>query len=92
METITLLPDRPCRMDDRLTVTVHQIVEEWLPPDRRSVMLISLHMKTPEREADVSLSSDEPHLVWERYEFEYLGGWRSEVQLRIKRPGLGPQE
>jgi hypothetical protein len=91
-DTITLLPNQPYSIDDRLTVAVVGIGEIMYAPDKRTEMEISLHMKTPEKEKDISFTSDKPTLVWEGYEFEYLGGWTNEVRLKLKRTPFGPRK
>jgi hypothetical protein len=48
-------------------------------------MEISLQIKTSEKTESVIVTSDKPHIVWEDYEFDYLGGWRDEVKLKIKK-------
>jgi hypothetical protein len=81
---ITLYPHQIFQVDDRLVITVSQIVEEWYPPDRRSVMSVSLRMKCGSREETVNVTSDEPNFRWEGYSFKYLGGWRDCVKLKIE--------
>jgi hypothetical protein len=85
MDVITLLPNQPLIVNDSLTITVLLIVEVRYPPDKCSVMEISLQIKTSEKTESVIVTSDKPHIVWEDYEFDYLGGWRDEVKLKIKK-------
>jgi hypothetical protein len=92
MDTITLQPHHPYAIDDRLTITVLGIGEIIYAPDRRTEIEISLHMKTREIEKDIGFTSGEPALVWEGYEFEYLGGWTSEVRLRLKQTPFGSRK
>ena len=82
LSVITLQSEQPYSLDSRLTITVVQIVEEWMAPNRRSVMVISLRMQMPDIDQTVQITSDEPVLNWMNYRFEYLGGWRDEVRLR----------
>jgi hypothetical protein len=83
MKTITLLPDKPFKVDDNLTITVVYIVEKWLPPNRRPVMEIPLDFKMNGKVEQMIIDSDHPHFEWKGYEFNYVGGWRYEVKLQI---------
>lgn len=81
MNIIILQQDTPYKLDHQLTITVISIGEEWLAPDRRSVMSISLKMEISGRVENVHFTSEEPELHWNGYLFVYQGGWREEVRL-----------
>jgi hypothetical protein len=83
MNIITLLPDTPFLVNDNLTVKVLYILEMWLPPNRRSVIEVNLEFWMDGKKGQVSFNSDEPHFACDGYEFEYLGGWRDEVKLKL---------
>lgn len=83
IKNISLLPDKPYLLDKNTTLTAISILEKRMPPNRRSVMKISLRFKTPENKQIVVFDSDHPKLSWNGYEFEYTGGWRDSVELKI---------
>lgn len=83
LDEITLYQDTPFVVDKNLTIRVLEIVEEWVEPNRRSVMFITLQMLTPEGNETKNITSDEPLMVWKNYKFQYVGGWRSEVRLKL---------
>jgi hypothetical protein len=87
MDAVTLLPDQPYAVDDRLEMTVLFIVDEWIDYERRVEMHITIKMKTPQIEEEIDITSEDRHFKWQDYEFEYFGGGRKEVHLRIKRKG-----
>jgi hypothetical protein len=87
MDTVTLLPDQPYAVDDQLEMTVLFIIDEWNDTVRRLDKHITIKMKTPQIEEEISITSEEQHFVWQSYEFEYLGAVRQSVQLRITQTG-----
>jgi hypothetical protein len=87
MDTVTLLPDQPYAVDDQLEMTVLFIIDEWNAIVRRLDKHITIKMKSPQIEEEMSITSEQQHFVWRGYEFEYLGAVRQSVQLRIKRTG-----
>jgi hypothetical protein len=88
MDTVTLLPDQPYAVDDRLEMTVLFIVDEWNGTVRRLEKNITIKMKTPEIEDEINITSEDKYFKWQGYEFEYLGAVRQSLQLRIKQTGL----
>ncbi len=88
MDTVTLLPDQPYVVDDRLEMTVLFIVDEWNETLRRTEKHITIKMKTPQIEDEINITSENQYFAWQGYEFEYLGGWRQSLQMRIKRTGM----
>jgi hypothetical protein len=89
MEVITLIPGKATIIKDYFTLTVLEIVEAWLPPDRHSVIEANFVIETSKKTERLVITSDEPHKIWENYEFDYLGGWRDEVKLTIKKRKTG---
>ncbi len=87
MDTVTLFPDQPYAVNDRLEMTVLFIVEEWDEPARRAEIHVTIKMKTPQIEDEITITTEDRHLIWQGYELEYLGGWHKVVQLRINRTG-----
>jgi hypothetical protein len=87
MDIVTLLPDHPYAVDDQLEMTVLFIVDEWNGTVRRSEKNITIKMKTPQIEEEINTTSEDQHFAWQGYEFEYVGGVRQSIQLRIKRTG-----
>ena len=74
---------KPYILDENTTITVLSILEKRMNPDRRSVMKISLRFQTSDNKKTITFDSDHPKISWNNYEFEYLGGWRTEVKLKI---------
>jgi len=85
MEIITLFPDRPYSVDDRLEMTVLFITEEWCDSERRAEVHVTVKMKTPQIEEEIDISTENPHLIWRDYELEYQGGWLKAIQFGIRR-------
>ncbi len=85
LSLITLYPEIPFAVDANLAIKVQQIVEEWVEPNRRSIMFVSLEMQTSKGIENIQLTSDEPKRIWRNYTILYLGGWRDEVRLQLTR-------
>ena len=83
LREITLHPGVPFAVDSNLTIIAQEIVEEWMEPDRRSVIFITLQMQSAEGIETRHITFDEPTLKWRKYNIEYRGGWRDEVRLRV---------
>jgi hypothetical protein len=91
MDTITLLPNVPFKVTENLTIKVIDIIEEMGMPDgdngtinhNRSEILATLIFTTNKKTEELTICTDSPLIKWEGYEFEYIGGWRNEVILRI---------
>ena len=89
MTTITLREKKPHSVNTHLIITVLQIIEKRMSPDRRSVMKITLRMQTPEKDEKIQITSDKPTLNWMGYTFKYTGGWRDEVRLKLIKSDVG---
>ncbi len=87
MDTVTLFRDQPYAVDDQLEMTVLFIIGEWCDYEKRDEVYITIKMKTPQIEDEITVSSENRHLVWHDYEIEYLGGWLKAVQFKVKRTG-----
>jgi hypothetical protein len=87
MDIVTLFPDKPYIVDDQLEMTVLFIIEEWSDLERRAEVHVTIKIKTPQCEDEITITTENPHLIWHDYEIEYLGGWLKAIQLRIKRTG-----
>jgi hypothetical protein len=91
MDTITLIPNVPFKVTKNLTIKVIDIIEEMGMPDdndgtsnhNRSEILARLIFTTDKKTEELTICTDSPIIKWEGYEFEYIGGWRSEVILKI---------
>jgi len=82
---VTLKPDQPFDVNGRLTLLVTELAEKWLSPDRRPMTRATILLITRHRSEKIVLTQISPTASWRQYEFWYLGGWRSEVRLSIKR-------
>ncbi len=87
MDNVTLLVNQPYAVDDQLEMTLLFIIEEWIDNERRVEMDINILMKTPQIEEEIIFKSGDKHFAWRGYEFDYFGGGRKEVHLRVKRTG-----
>ena len=72
-------------VDDHLIVEVVDITEKWLLPNRRAMMRITLNFISDKGTDTLQVTSDEPVFIYGEYNITYLGGWRSEVQLRFEK-------
>jgi hypothetical protein len=92
MDTITLIPNVPFRVNNNLTIKVVDIVEEMGMPETndgtinhtRSEIIAKLIFSTDKKTEQITICTDAPLIKWEGYEFEYIGGWRDSVILKIK--------
>lgn len=83
LKTISLLQGKANVLDENIKIKVVSIVEKRLPPDRRSVMKVTLRFQTSTTKKTLVFNSDNPIFCWGGYEFEYQGGWRHTVELKI---------
>lgn len=82
---VTLKPDQPFDVSDRLTLMVTELTEKWLSPDRSPIMRATILLITRHRSEQIVLDLHDPRASWRQYEFWFLGGWGSEVRLSIKQ-------
>jgi hypothetical protein len=91
MDTITLIPNVPFQVNNHLTIKVINIIEEMGMPETndganshtRSEIIAKLIFSTDKKTEQLTICTDEPMIKWEGYEFEYIGGWRDEVILKV---------
>ena len=83
VKVISLFPNKPYALDDDTSITVMSILEKRMSPDRRSVMKITLKFKHSNKSNTVVFDSDHPDFSWNNYKFEYMGGWRNKVELKV---------
>ncbi len=80
-----LLPEKPCKVDERLSITATGIVEKTMPANSAPVIKITLLLKTPEKRQTIELSSDDTGFVWNGYEVLYQGGCMDEILLKVRK-------
>jgi hypothetical protein len=83
---VTLLTNEPYAVNDQLKMTVLFIVEEWDDQCRRAEIHVTINMKTPHAEEEITITTENRNVSWRGYEIEYMGGWRKAVQLKIQLP------
>ncbi len=87
-KNIRLLIDQPFILDDQLEMTLLFIIEEWIGNERKVEMNIIINMKTPQVEEEITFSSImDQYFEWHGYKFEYYGGGRKEVHLKLIKTG-----
>ena len=82
---ITLKENESYNVNNEFSIKVIEIVEKRLYPDRRPMMRITLEFVIKKEKKQIFLTSDDPVICLDNYKITYLGGWRSEAQLKIEQ-------
>lgn len=80
---LILKPDEPQPLGDGRTIVLTDLVEKRLVPNRRSMMRARFTISGAGPDRAIELTSDEPCMSVDGVVLEYVGGWRSEAQLKV---------
>lgn len=68
---------------EKFTLFLNEIVEKWLPPDRRPMMRITFDFKTKQKQETLQITSDEREIQYKNFKITYLEGWRKDAKFRV---------
>ena len=68
----------------KFTLHLKEIVEKWLPPDRRPMMRITFDFKSEGKSETLQLTSDEKKIQYKNFIISYLGGWRKDAKFKVE--------